>query len=170
MQTAATTTSPNPPARPDIDPRDPKGLGAVREYLAGLLAQGRNDEVLDQTTHLLHTLASANSDLTHQLEALRKALYGRRSEKLDPAQLTLFARLFGEEAAPEPEKPEPTDPAKPVRAPQRRCRRRLACRGCCRCNSRPCRRCTRPLGRCRRRYSCCHRRRPRRSAARKRIC
>lgn len=118
MQTAPDTASPNPPARPDIDPRDPKGLGAVREYLAQLQAEGRHDEVLEQTTHLLHTLASANSDLTHQLEALRKTLYGRRSEKLDPAQLALFAELMGEPAQPEPAPATPD--GKSARAPQRR--------------------------------------------------
>ena len=120
MQTAPDITSPNPPP-PDVDPRDPKGLVAVRDYLAQLQAAGRHDEVLDQTTHLLHTLASANSDLTHQLEALRKILYGRRSEKLDPAQLTLFTQLFGEESTPlEPTKPEASDDGKSARAPQRR--------------------------------------------------
>lgn len=119
MQTPADTASPDLPP-PDIDPRDPKGLDAVREYLAQLQAAGRHDEVLDQTTHILHALAEANSDLTHQLQALRKALYGRRTERLDPAQLALFAELLGEQAQPAPEAETPQDPSTSARAPQRR--------------------------------------------------
>jgi len=69
-------------------------------------------ETLRQQTHL-------NDTLRHQLEQLLRRLYGRKSEKLDPNQLLLFAREILEAAGPEtPPEPEPTPapgsaPAKP---------------------------------------------------------
>src|SRR3954462_12402346 len=69
-------------------------------------------ETLRQQTHL-------NDRLQHQLEQLLRRLYGRKSEKLDPNQLLLFAREVLEaagpgtpelEPAPEPAAPSPTKP------------------------------------------------------------
>ena len=69
-------------------------------------------ETLRQQAHL-------NDTLRHQLEQLLRRIYGRKSEKLDPNQLLLFAREILEAAGPEtPPEPEPTPapgsaPAKP---------------------------------------------------------
>ena len=69
-------------------------------------------ETLRQQAHL-------NDTLRHQLEQLLRRTYGRKSEKLDPNQLLLFAREILEAAGPEtPPEPEPTPapgsaPAKP---------------------------------------------------------
>src|SRR5271166_2816450 len=52
--------------------------------------------------------------LQHQLEQLLRRLYGRKSEKLDPNQLLLFAREILEATKAEPEttpEPEPAVPA-----------------------------------------------------------
>jgi len=66
-------------------------------------------ETLRQQTHL-------NEKLQHQLEQLLRRIYGKKSEKLDPNQLLLFAREFLEAAAPET-KPEPEpEPATPAAA------------------------------------------------------
>ncbi len=65
-------------------------------------------EPLRQQTHL-------NDTLQHQLEQLLRRIYGRKSEKLDPDQLLLFAREILEAAGPETQ-PEPEltpAPAKP---------------------------------------------------------
>ena len=66
----------------------------------------------------LHQQAHLNEKLQHQLELLLRRLYGKKSEKLDPAQLWLFAREILEangsqstaETKPEIE-PEPTTPS-----------------------------------------------------------
>jgi transposase len=65
----------------------------------------------------LHEQTHLNAHLQHQLEQLLRRLYGRKSEKLDPDQLLLFAREILEAAGPEttPE-PEPVAPS-PARPP-----------------------------------------------------
>lgn len=57
-------------------------------------------QTLARQTHL-------NEKLQHQLEQLLRRVYGRRSEKLDPNQLLLFAReiVAANEAAPSPNPP-----------------------------------------------------------------
>src|SRR4051794_40649682 len=60
--------------------------------------------------------AHLNANLQHQLEQLLRRLYGRKSEKLDPGQLLLFAREIldagGPEIAPGPEATAP--PKRPI--------------------------------------------------------
>lgn len=53
-----------------------------------------------------------NQHLQHQLETLLRARYGKKSEKLDPNQLLLFAEEMLNGGA-EPPKPEPTPEPKP---------------------------------------------------------
>src|SRR5947209_9630440 len=68
-------------------------------------------ETLRQQTHL-------NDKLQHQLEQLLRRIYGRKSEKLDPDQLLLFAREILEAAGPEtPPEPEPTPAPAPAKPP-----------------------------------------------------
>jgi transposase len=72
---------------------------------------------------LLETLREQmflNEKLQHQLERLLRRLYGRKSEKLDPNQLLLFAREIltaagDDPAAPAPPAPAPSPPATPAR-------------------------------------------------------
>jgi transposase len=64
--------------------------------------------------------------LEHQLQELLRRMYGRSSEKLDPAQLTLFAEMLqqlqGQQAAAPPAPPPPSiaTAAKPVKTPHGR--------------------------------------------------
>jgi transposase len=63
-------------------------------------------ESLAEQTHL-------NEKLQHQLEQLLRQRYGRKTEKLDPAQLLLFAREIlaaGETTTPESPPPPDTPP------------------------------------------------------------
>jgi transposase len=89
-----------------LDTPLPDDLEAAHRLIRELI------ETLRQQTHL-------NDKLQHQLEQLLRRLYGRKSEKLDPNQLLLFAREILEAAGPgSPElesTPEPTapSPAKP---------------------------------------------------------
>src|SRR4051794_39270441 len=63
-------------------------------------------ETLGQQIHL-------NAKLQHQLEQLLRQRYGRKSERIDPAQLLLFAQEILAQAEPEPDptpRPEPDPP------------------------------------------------------------
>jgi hypothetical protein len=73
----------------DADIPLPDDLDAAHRLIRELLA------TLRQQTHL-------NENLQHQLEQLLRRLYGRKSEKLDPSQLLLFAQEIVEAAGPEP--------------------------------------------------------------------
>src|SRR5438105_5696651 len=83
----------------ELDTPLPDDLEAAHRLIRALLA------TLRQQTHL-------NESLQHQLEQLLRRLYGKKSEKLDPNQLLLFAQEILEAGGPEitPE-PTPTAPA-----------------------------------------------------------
>jgi transposase len=83
----------------ELDTPLPDDLEAAHRIIRELI------ETLRQQTHL-------NANLQHQLEQLLRRLYGRKSEKLDPNQLLLFAREILEATGVEPEAtPEPVTPA-----------------------------------------------------------
>src|SRR3954451_176235 len=68
-------------------------------------------ETLGQQVHL-------NAKLQHQLEQLLRNRYGRKGERVDPAQLLLFAREVLAQAEPPP-RPEPVpEPTPPPGAPK----------------------------------------------------
>jgi transposase len=74
---------------------------------------------------LLNTLGQQihlNAKLQHQLEQLLRQRYGRKSERVDPAQLLLFAQEILAQTEPEPE-PEPdpsSEPTPPASAHRRK--------------------------------------------------
>jgi transposase len=78
----------------DTDTPLPDDSEAAHRLIREMLA------TLREPTHL-------NANLQHQLEQLLRKLYGRKSERLDPGQLLLFAReileVGGPEITPEPE-------------------------------------------------------------------
>ena len=86
---------------------------------------------------LLKTLAQQvhlNEKLQHQLEQLLRQRYGPKSERIDPAQLLLFAReiLAQAEPAPTPPRPEPDPaPAPTPRAPKKKATAASRCRRAC---------------------------------------
>src|SRR5206468_9864362 len=88
-----------------ISPADPlpDDLETAHQLIRELLA------TLGQQLHL-------NAKLQHQLEQLLRHRYGRKGERIDPAQLLLFAQEILAQAEPEPE-PEP-EPTAPPSAPQ----------------------------------------------------
>src|ERR1700729_1521109 len=91
-----TTIDPNTPLPEDIE----SAHRLIRELLQSL-----------------HQQAHPNEKLQHQLEQLLRRLYGKKSEKLDPAQLLLFAREILEAGGPEAERvPEPAVPSPPKSA------------------------------------------------------
>src|SRR3954453_10344445 len=85
-----------------ITPADPlpDDLETAHQLIRELL------ETLSQQIHL-------NAKLQHQLEQLLRQRYGRKGERIDPAQLLLFAREILAQAGPTPHPdpaPEPTSP------------------------------------------------------------
>ena len=93
-----TTIDPNTPLPQDIE----SAHRLIRELLKSL-----------------HQQAHLNEKLQHQLELLLGRLYGKKSEKLDPNQLLLFAREILEagatEITPEPEVDFPPDGGRRVK-------------------------------------------------------
>src|SRR5437764_11459007 len=88
----------------DADTPLPDDLEGAHRLIRELLA------TLRQQAHL-------NAHLQHQLERLLRRIYGRRSEKLDPDQLLLFAREIAEAGGPEII-PEPAPAAEPPSKPK----------------------------------------------------
>ena len=92
-----------------ITPADPlpDDLETAHQLIRELL------ETLGQQLHL-------NAKLQHQLEQLLRQRYGRKSERVDPAQLLLFAQEILAQAEPEPTpQPDPVpEPPPPPGAPQ----------------------------------------------------
>src|SRR5438477_12456635 len=83
-----------------ITPADqlPDDLETAHQLIRELL------ETLGQQIHL-------NAKLQHQLEQLLRHRYGRKGERIDPAQLLLFAQEILAQAEPEPDPAsEPTSP------------------------------------------------------------
>jgi transposase len=85
---------------PDADYPLPDDIESAHRLIRELLA------TLRQQTHL-------NDALQHQLEQLLRRLYGKKSEKLDPDQLLLFAQEILEAGGPQiATEPVPTTPLK----------------------------------------------------------
>jgi transposase len=65
-------------------------IDAIKTTLAGLLEADRKDEALEMFVTVLSQMASDHDRLQHQLGLLLKNRFGRKTEKIDPAQLRLF--------------------------------------------------------------------------------
>src|SRR4051812_11644203 len=89
-----------------ITPADslPDDLETAHQLIRELL------QTLSQQIHL-------NAKLQHQLEQLLRARYGRKSERVDPAQLLLFAQEILAQAEPPPQPDPASEPAPPPSAP-----------------------------------------------------
>jgi transposase len=74
-------------------------IDAIKTTLAGLLEAGRNDEALEMFVTVLSQMASDHDRLQHQLRLLLKNRFGRKTEKIDPAQLRLFLEELRQAAA-----------------------------------------------------------------------
>ena len=76
-------------------------LAQVRESAEALLAEGQVDEAFDFFVSALEAVLRQNRDLELLVAKLRRERVGKRSERLDPAQLSLLfeqlAELGGQE-------------------------------------------------------------------------
>jgi transposase len=85
----ASTPIPSPSSKRASD------LDQVRDLLRSLLAEGRTEEAIDVALTMLGQLQAHNTDLVLQLAKFRREQSGRRSERIDPAQLSLLLELAG---------------------------------------------------------------------------
>src|SRR3989442_1639244 len=65
-------------------------IDEIKTTLATLLEADRKDEALEMFVTVLSQLATDHDRLQHQLRLLLKNRFGRKTEKIDPAQLRLF--------------------------------------------------------------------------------
>jgi transposase len=65
-------------------------LDEIKTTLQTLLEADRKDEALELFLSLLSQVATDNDRLQHQLRLMLKARFGRKTERLDPAQLRLL--------------------------------------------------------------------------------
>jgi transposase len=72
-------------------------LEDVRQKLQELAASGRVEELIELVLDLLIRMRNDNSGLTLQLKAALRQLYGRRSEKISAAQLSLMFEQLGKD-------------------------------------------------------------------------
>ena len=112
--------------KPDRNPLTP-----IRQLLLELLTEGHTEEALETAMAALAQLHQKNTELALELARLRQERLGRKSEKLDPAQLALLLQLCGTEPEEEVveeaaalEEPAETDTAEESELPRRRARRR----------------------------------------------
>lgn len=89
-------------------------IAGVVSELRELIAQNRSDEALSKVAALLAQMSDQNRELQLRLGKLLKHQFGRRSEKIDPAQLAL---LLGALAAKPAQAPAEVVPAQPPAPP-----------------------------------------------------
>jgi transposase len=84
---------------PPLSPKPSSTLRAdleqVRALLRTLLAEGRTEEAIDVAMAMVGQLQEQNTDLMLQVAKLRREHSGRRSERIDPAQLSLLLEMAG---------------------------------------------------------------------------
>jgi transposase len=85
----ASSSFPNPSSKRKAE------LDQVRDLLRSLLSEGRSEEAIEVALSMLGQLQAHNTDLALQLAKLQRERSGRRSERIDPAQLSLLLELAG---------------------------------------------------------------------------
>jgi transposase len=71
-------------------------IEALRTSLKTLASQGRADDVIEMLLGLLVDVRNNNTQLAARLQKALRQLYGRKSEKIDPAQLSLLLASLGQ--------------------------------------------------------------------------
>jgi transposase len=102
VRTPASTATGAAPPRGDI-----AALRQIRESAQALLAQGKVDETCALLLAALQAVLVQNRELEWLVAKLRRERVGRRTERLDPAQLALLFDLLVSQGGPWPE----VDPA-----------------------------------------------------------
>jgi transposase len=78
---------------PELD----EDIRDVRRKLTELAQEGRVEDLIELVLDILVRLRNSNSDMARKLAAALRQLYGRRSEKVSAAQLSLIFDKLGDE-------------------------------------------------------------------------
>jgi Transposase C of IS166 homeodomain len=84
-------------------------LVQLRELLGELCQRKDSDTLLDVVFGVLFQAEKVIEDQSVEIQQLRKQLFGRRSEKLSPDQLSLFAQMLATVTAPQVQVPSTPD-------------------------------------------------------------
>ncbi len=77
-------------------PRQPEDVEKALDVLGALIAKGIPEQAIDQVVRVPEPMRQVNCALKLRNHELLRKLDGKRSEKLDPAQIALFcAELTG---------------------------------------------------------------------------
>lgn len=88
-------------------------IEGIKATLSSLLEADRKEDALELAVSVLSQFASDHDKVVHQLRLMIKERYGRKTERMDPAQLKLFLEELGRQD-------ETADPTRPVVAYVRR--------------------------------------------------
>jgi transposase len=99
------------PGRPEPGRAEPSALRQIRESARALLAEGKAEEAWELFVSALEAVLVRNRELELLVAKLRRAQVGRKSERIDPAQLRLLLETLSEQAT----EPAPFDPEEEAR-------------------------------------------------------
>ncbi|EYF01807.1 putative transposase [Chondromyces apiculatus DSM 436] len=96
--------------------KPPNDLDDVRRKLGQLAEEGRTSDLIELVLQMLAQMSETNNALSLRLQTALRELYGRKSQKISAAQLSLLFAELGPEASAQPERelvPQPPEPPKP---------------------------------------------------------
>jgi transposase len=76
-------------------------LNQISGHLRSLLAEGRSDEAIEMVIAMLSQLQTSNVELVLKLMKMERERSGRRSERMDPKQISLMLEMIVDEIAEE---------------------------------------------------------------------
>ena len=100
-------------------------LVQLRDLLAELAKRKEPDALLEVVMGVLLKTEKVIEDQAFEIQQLRKQLFGRRSEKLSPNQLSLFAQMLGTVVGADEQSDEPAPVPGPKRKHKKVLRRKL---------------------------------------------
>ena len=95
----------------------------LRELLGELVERKESSTLLEVVFGVLLKAEKVIEDQAIEIQQLRKQLYGRRSEKLSPGQLSLFAQMLATVTAAPPEADAPSDSGASQPSPKKKRKR-----------------------------------------------
>ena len=111
-------------ARGPQDSKKSLDMVQLRELLGELVQRKQADALLDVVFGILLKAEKVIEDQAIEIQQLRKQLFGRRSEKLSPDQLSLFAQMLATvTAAPSSEAEAPSESGAAAPAPKKKGKR-----------------------------------------------
>ncbi|MBM4025404.1 MAG: IS66 family transposase [Planctomycetes bacterium] len=72
-------------------------LAQISTHLRSLLAEGRTDEAIEMVIAMLSQLQTSNIELVLKLMKMERERSGRRSERMDPEQISLMLEMIADE-------------------------------------------------------------------------